>query len=209
MREPEASRRIRLDTAHFVLRTVEPEDVSLRWTAWLADPSKTRTLNAMPMALCIEDIRKYLDGFDQRKAHILGIFERSSGAMIGFWEVYVDWTYREFLINVLIGERGRSSLRARVETQQVLHAYFFGALGLEAMRCSVLSANPLIVRVLVEIGAVHEHTSQKPSAFGSAMVEILHFRLSKDEWAIARARRLARELAVPHQSEATRTLMRS
>jgi RimJ/RimL family protein N-acetyltransferase len=196
MTAPVAPRKIRLETPHFILRTVEPEDVTLRWAAWLADPAKTRTLNAKPMTLSVDDIRRYLAGFDHIKAHILGIFDRASGGMIGFWEVYVDWVHREFLINVLIGERGRAALHAREETQQVLHAYFFGDLDLEAMRCSALSTNTLVRRVLIEKGAVHEHTSSKPAAGGDAPVEILHFRLTKAAWEVARAQRLAREQAV-------------
>lgn len=185
-------RKICLETPHFVLRSVEPTDVTLRWAAWLADPAKTRTLNAKPVTLGVEDIRRYLAGFDHIKAHILGIFERGSGAMIGFWEVYVDWAYREFLINVLIGERGRPSLDAREETQWALHEYFFSELGLDAMRCSVVSTNSLIIRVLTDYGVVHEHSSTKAPAGGGAPVQIMHFRLTKDGWPKAKALRAER-----------------
>lgn len=192
MTAPVAPRKIRLETPHFILRTVEPEDVTLRWAAWLADPAKTRTLNAKPMTLSVEDIRRYLAGFDHIKAHILGIFDRASGRMIGFWEVYVDWEHREFLINVLIGERGRASLDAREETQWALHEYFFDALGLEAMRCSVVATNSLIVQVLSGYGAVHEHTAHKPSAHGLEPVEIFFFRLTRAQWPAAQALRAER-----------------
>jgi Acetyltransferase (GNAT) domain len=190
-----APRKIHFETPHYVLRSVEPEDVTERWAAWLADPANTRMLNAKPMSLQVSDIRAYLTNFDQLSSHVLGIFERTSGAMVGFWEVYVDWKYREFLINLLIGERGRAALRAREETQRVLHAYFFGDLGLDAMRCSVLSTNELVKRVLTGKGAVHEHTSHKPSATDAGTVDILHYRLSRAAWATARARRLEREAA--------------
>jgi RimJ/RimL family protein N-acetyltransferase len=192
MTVPEAPRKIRLETPNFILRTVEPSDVTLRWAAWLADPAKTRTLNAKPMTLSVEDIRAYLANFDHVKSHILGIFERGTGAMIGFWEVYVDWTHREFLINVIIGERGRASLDAREETQWALHEYFFDALGLEAMRCSVVSTNSLIVRVLLDHGVVHEHTSTKAAVGGGAPVQIMHFRLTKSQWPRAKALRAER-----------------
>lgn len=179
MSPPNAPQKIRLETSHFILRSVEPADVTLKWAAWLADPAKTRTLNAKPITLSIDDIRHYLANFDHIKSHILGIFERGSGAMIGFWEVYVDWTYREFLINVMIGERGRASLDAREETQWALHSYFFDTLGLQAMRCSVVAANRVVVRALLSYDVVHEHTSHKPSVDGGVPVEIWHFKLTK------------------------------
>jgi hypothetical protein len=120
--------------------------------------------------------------------------------MIGFREVYVEWVHREFLVNVLIGERGRTALNAREESQQVICAYFFGELGLVAMRCSVLSTNTLILRIMAEKGATHVHTSQKVSANGGPPVELRHFRLSKEAWVITRAQRLARERAKAAQS---------
>jgi hypothetical protein len=61
------------------------------------------------------------------------------------------------------------------------------------MRCSVVSTNELVKRILVEKGAVHEHTSQKASALAGTPIEILHFRLTKPAWAAARAARLERE----------------
>ncbi len=195
MVETIAPRKIRLEAPHFIVRTVERDDVTPRWSGWLADPLKTRMLNANPITLSVDQIRRYVDDFDHVKSHLLGVFERTSGDMIGFWEVYVEWTHREFLVNVLIGERGRAALSAREESQQVICAYFFGELGLVAMRCSVLSTNTLILRVMAEKGAEHVHTSQKVSADGGPPVELRHFRLSKEAWAITRAQRLARERA--------------
>jgi [ribosomal protein S5]-alanine N-acetyltransferase len=195
MAEARSPQKIRIETKHFVLRTVEVSDVTPRWAAWLADPEKTRMLNAMPMTLSVEDLHKYLANFDQVKAHCLGIFDRETGQMLGFWEVYVDWTHREFLLNVLMGERPREGLRAREETQNALTFHFFGELGLEAMRCAVLSTNAPVLHVLAFNGAVHEHTSHKPSAAGGEPVELHHYRVTKEAWAAARARRLAREAA--------------
>ncbi|MEQ1864708.1 MAG: GNAT family N-acetyltransferase [Micropepsaceae bacterium] len=186
---------IRLATPNFMLRTVERADVGLRWAAWLADPMKTRTLNTKPLSLSVEEIQQYLSGFDGHNSHILGIFERSTDAMIGFWEVYVDWNYREFMINILIGERGRASRNAREETQWALLKYFFDELHLDAMRCTTLSTNTLVVRLLLERGAVHEHTSRNDSATGGAPVELLHFRFTKDTWAIRKKLRQERERA--------------
>ncbi len=195
MAEARPPQKIRIETPHFLLRTVEPQDVTPRWAAWLADPEKTRMLNAKPMTLSVDDLQKYLANFDQAKAHCLGIFDRESGEMLGFWEVYIDWARREFLLNVLMGERPRAGLRAREETQHALNFYFFGELGLEAMRCSALSTNTRVLDVLAFNGAIHEHTSHKPSATGGEPVEIFHYRVTKAAWTAARARRLAREAA--------------
>ncbi|MFM9864026.1 MAG: GNAT family N-acetyltransferase [Micropepsaceae bacterium] len=187
--------KIHLTTPRYDVRTIEPDDVTLRWAAWMADPAKVKHLNTKPLALSLEDIRRYVAGFDHVKSHILGIFEKGSGTMIGFWEVYIDWTHREVLINVLVGEdRGRhEGITTRRETQRALLPYFFQTLGLEAMRCAVVSTNEPIRHIFDSRGLVHEHASSKAAADGGAPVEILHFRLTKDEWTAMRAARLERD----------------
>lgn len=200
MAETIAPRKIRLEARHFIVRTAEADDVSPRWSGWLADPLKTRMLNANPITLSVDQIRNYVGGFDHVKSHILGVFDRASGDITGFWEVYVEWAHREFLLNVLIGERGRAAINAREESQQVICEYFFRELDLAAMRCSVVSTNTLMLRVMVDKGADHVHTSQKVAAGGGSPIQLLHFRLSKDAWALARARRLERERAQQVQS---------
>jgi RimJ/RimL family protein N-acetyltransferase len=195
MSQPPAPRKIRLETPSFILRTVEPDDVTPRWAAWLADPANTRMMNAKPMTLSLADIRTYVSGFDHVKSHILGIFERGSNTLIGFWEVYVDWSHREYLLNILIGEHGDEPLHPRAETQRVLFAYFFGELELDTMRCAVLASNTRVVSLFAARGIVHEHASRKPDAGGGAPVEIFHYRVTKEDWAVRRAQRLAREAA--------------
>jgi RimJ/RimL family protein N-acetyltransferase len=193
MNELPAPQKIRFETQSFVVRTAEPEDVTPRWAAWLADPANTRMMNAKPMTLSVEDIRRYLLTFDHVKSHILGVFDRGSGELIGFWEIYVDWKHREFQLNVLIGEHGDASLQPRRETQRMLLPYFFNELGLETMRCSVLAENSRVNAMFAARGMVHEHTSRNPSASGGEPVEIYHYRLARDRWRAMRAARLARE----------------
>ncbi len=192
---PAAPRRIHLEAPNYILRAVESDDVTDRWAAWLADPANMRMLNATPMALNVDDIRKYVAGFDHVKAHILGIFERVSGKMIGFWEVYIDWTHREFLLNILIGDHGEGPKQPRRETLIVLLGYFFGNLGLETMRCSVLATNTRVVNLFAARGFLHEHTSKQPSAVDGEPLDILHYSVTRAVWAAMRAERIARERA--------------
>ena len=189
--------KIKLTTPRYVVRTVEPEDVTVRWASWLADPAKIKHLNAKPLALSIEDLRRYVAGFDHVKSHILGIFEHATGEMIGFWEVYVDWAHSEFLVNVLVGEdRGKSEgLTPRRETTHAVFPYFFDTLGLKTMRCSMLSANEPMRHLMENRGVAPEHVSSKAAANGGEPVEILHFRMTNEEWKAVKAKRLERDKA--------------
>lgn len=188
--------KVHLTTARFVVRTIEQDDVTPRWVAWMADEQMTKFLNTKPLALSVEDLRGYVAKFDHVKSHILGIFERGSGLMIGFWEAYIDWTHREFLLNVMVGDQREKldGLTPRRETQRALLPYFFQTLGLETVRCSTVSTNDLMRHVLESRGIVHEHVSHNASADGGAPVDILHFRLTKAEWIAMRAARIEREM---------------
>src|SRR6267378_4216155 len=115
---PSTPQSIRLETPHFVLRHIEFADVTPRWGAWLADPAKARMINAPVRALDVEALHKYVHDHDRIAGHVLGIFTKTAGEMVGFWAVYVDWERSEFLLSVLIGERGRQSRDARDETQR-------------------------------------------------------------------------------------------
>jgi RimJ/RimL family protein N-acetyltransferase len=175
--------KVRLETPNYIVRTIERGDPGDRMRLWLTDPRKARMINMPPVALSAEDLDKYVASFDGRSSHLLGVFETLSRVLVGFWSVYVDWPRKEFLVNVLIGERGRQSATARIESQIALLNYFFDDLALDSLRCSVLADNTYVGRRLLrDCGAIHEHTSYKPSANGPGFVELHHYRGDRDAW---------------------------
>jgi RimJ/RimL family protein N-acetyltransferase len=184
---------IRLETAHFILRTLTADDPLERAAAWLADPAKAAMINAPARAMPVEAFRKYLASHDRVRGHLLGIFAKEGGALVGFWAVYIDWDEAEFLVNVLVGERGRVSHRAREETQMALLEHFFDVAGLKRLRCTVLARNRYVgFKLLRDCGATLEHTSWKPSATSEAFVEIHHYRADAATWHRLRERLRAR-----------------
>lgn len=184
---------IRLETVHFVLRTMTPGDPLDRAGGWLADSAKARMINAPARAMDTAAFRKYLESHDRVRGHLLGIFAKEGGALLGFWAVYVDWDESEFMVNVLVGERGRASHHAREETQMALLAYFFDVVGLKIFRCSVLARNHYVdLKLLRDSGATLEHTSWKPSAVSEEFVEIHHYRADTAAWHRFRERMSAR-----------------
>jgi RimJ/RimL family protein N-acetyltransferase len=179
---PLTPRLIRLETPHYLLRTLEPDDATASWGDWLTDSAAAQNLNARPVRLSIEAIRDYVEKFDRMTAHLLGIFVKDTNALIGIRSIYVDWTQREFLVNVLVGESEARNKGARGETRTVMYRYFFEELGLDAARCSVVSTNAPMLAVMARNGWLHEHVSRKPNANGEGNVELHHFRLTRDAW---------------------------
>lgn len=181
MAHADTLRKIHLETSHFILRTIEPGDASPEWTLWRKDPIAARMLNAPQRDISVEEIREYIAGFDGQSSHLLGIFDKENGALIGIRAIYVDWQRKEFVVNVLVGETAARGKGARTETRDVIYNYLFEELRLETARCSILAHNTDVLRIMDENGWQHIDTSYKPSASGGAPVELRHFSLSREE----------------------------
>ena len=174
--------RLRFETANYVLRTMEHEDAERDWGDWMANPATAGLLNASPRALSVEARRTYIKRFDGRSAYLWGIFRKSSDVLVGVWSIYVNNVRKEYLLNVLIGPQDERSHGALTETRDIIYRYFFDDLGLKAGNCTVLARNTYMVERNKRRGWTVERTSLKPSTTGSALVEIIHFRLTRDAW---------------------------
>jgi len=173
---------IRLETPDYIVRTIEPDDNFGDWGEWLTDPMATRNLNARPSRLSEEELRAYIARFDRQTSHLLGIFAKDVGRLVGIRAVYIDVKSKEFLVNVLVGAADARNKGARSQSRTVVYRYFFEEAGLETARASVLAANEAVRPSMEKRGWVHEHTDYKPAASGEGFVELHHFRLSRERW---------------------------
>ncbi|MBI1214040.1 MAG: GNAT family N-acetyltransferase [Alphaproteobacteria bacterium] len=185
--------KIRLETPHYLLRTIALADASDAWAQWLTHPDTARMLNAQARAASVEDIRTYIRSFDGHNRHLLGIFQKDGGALVGIRDLRIDWQRREFLVNVLVGEVAARGKGAREETREVLYRHFFEALGLQTARCTVLAHNAPILRVMDKGGWELTDTNYKAAAGGGAPLEIRSYRLSRETWARKAREKAARD----------------
>jgi RimJ/RimL family protein N-acetyltransferase len=179
---PELARRLYFEAPNYIIRTLDVGDATEGWCEWLADPRAQLNLNAKPRRMTMGELTAYIAAFDCITSHLMGIFERNSGQLVGIRVAYVDRSHRECLLNTLIGEAPARGKGAQRETRYAMHNFVFEDLDLESARASVVSENVYMLRVLGETGWVHEHTSRKPRAEGEGFVELYHFRLSRDVW---------------------------
>jgi RimJ/RimL family protein N-acetyltransferase len=170
------------ETPHFLIRTLDVADAHESWCEWLMDARAQTNLNATPRRLTLDEIRAYIASFDRIKSHIMGIFEKETGKLVGIRAAYVDRARRECLLNTLIGEAGARGKGAQRETRYAMHNFVLEDLDLDSARASVVGENEYMLRTLSETGWVHEHTSVKPRANGKGFVELHHFRLTRDVW---------------------------
>lgn len=173
---------IRLECANYELRTMEPDDARLDWGGWLANPTTARLLNATPHAMSEPERRAYIEKFRTSPHHLLGIWEKASGALIGFWQVQVDEARREFLINVLIGVEEARSKGAQDDTCDLIYEHFFNELGMVAVCCSALARNERMIDHLLRRRWTHIGTNERPGAAGARPVVVHLFRLTRENW---------------------------
>ena len=187
------SRTIRIETPHYIVRTVDASDATERWCKWLLDPATCRQLNMAPTEMSMDRLRAYIARFDRSTSHLLGIFEKESGLIVGIRSIYVDHGAKAFLDNILIGEVEARGKHARAESTDAIQPYFFEALGLESARCTILGHNSHMLEIVARKGWVHEHSDFKPIAGGGQMVEIRHYRLTRETWRRRMRERAARQ----------------
>ena len=189
-------RTICLETKHYVLRTLAEGDVSEHACAWFADAAKARMINAPARALTPEEFAGYIISHDRINGHVLGIFEKPSLRHVGLWSAYIDWEYREFQLNVLVGERLANPSGAYYETDRVLQDFMFETLDLETLRCSCLARNTRMVERMVIVGLKPELIEHVASASREAFEEIHHYRVPKNLWRRLRDGRSTSEIII-------------
>jgi RimJ/RimL family protein N-acetyltransferase len=173
---------IRLECANYLLRTMEPADALIDWSDWLANPTTARLLNTTPRVMNEPERRAYIEKFETGPHHLLGIWEKANGALIGFWQVQVDEERKEFLINVLIGVEEARFKGAQDDTCDLIYEHFFDQLGMVAVRCSALERNERMIDHLLRRRWTHVGTNERPGAAGARPVVIHLFRLSREDW---------------------------
>ena len=177
-----APRTIKLETPNYIVRTLEAADATDGWREWMTDPTALRHLNAKPRVLTDAEIHAYIARFDRMNAHLLGIFEKDTGDLVGIRTFYIDPKRNEFLVNVLVGESEARNKGARTETRNATFRFFFEELGMQAGNCTVLATNEPMMRLMAPNGWIHEGTTRNPAADGRSTIEVHRFRLPREIW---------------------------
>jgi RimJ/RimL family protein N-acetyltransferase len=173
---------ISLDCANYRLRTMTAADARLDWGGWLANPATARLLNAAPRTLSEAERAAYIARFDGRENHLLGIWEKGSDTLIGFWAIYVDTAARAFTLNVVVGDTSARAKGAQNDTCDLIYEHFFERLNMAAVRCTVSARNEKMIDHLIRRRWTHIGATTKPAVDGGSPLIIHAFRLTKEAW---------------------------
>jgi RimJ/RimL family protein N-acetyltransferase len=182
------SKRVSLETGRFELRTLRPSDACEEWVGWARDPQVMHPLN-MPVRQINRDwLVNYIAGFDNVERCLIGIFEKESKSLIGFFMVEVDQTHRLAAFNVLIGAKHWWGKGVVNEARAALLDYFFEHRNVEKACGAPLARNfPAIFNYKAQ-GWRHEGTlrAHRLSFIDGGRVDQYQFGLLRSEWRAAR-----------------------
>lgn len=175
---------VRIDAGPYLIRTLTEDDASDRWAEWPADPEVAYFLNAPARRMTKSDIIDYIRGFDQRSRLLLGIFDKETGAHIGFVTFSIDFAASRGLANMLIGEREYRNRGVLTAIRRPIGEYLFETLGLQTMLASVLAHNRIVLDTLHKTGWVLERTLPQhvKSQSGDKMLDLCLLRYSREQW---------------------------
>ncbi|HEY2472889.1 MAG TPA: GNAT family protein [Terracidiphilus sp.] len=177
-------RKVRLDCGQYVLRTITTEDATDRWAHWMEDAEASEMLNAPRKAMTKSDLIAYIKTFDQRTRILIGIFEKSSGLLLGFLRNDVDFESGQFLVSMIIGEPDYRNSGVTNAVTVPFRDYFFETLGMNAMLATALSHNKPIIHYLYSTGWTLDRTVPQnvKSHSDDRMLDLCYFSQTRDAW---------------------------
>jgi RimJ/RimL family protein N-acetyltransferase len=177
-------RKVWLDCGKYILRTITVEDATDRWAKWMADPEASLMLNAPPQAMTRSDIVAYIKGFDQRTQILIGIFEKSSGLLLGFLRNDVNFATGQFLVSMIIGEPEYRHAGVTNAVTVPFRDYFFETLGMNVMLATALAHNRPIIHYLYSTGWTLDRTLERhiKSQLDDRMFDLCFFSQTREAW---------------------------
>jgi RimJ/RimL family protein N-acetyltransferase len=183
---------VRIDCGRYLLRTVKAADASDRWAGWMSDPKNLRLVNSPPLAMTREDIVAYIKQFDQRSHLLIGIFEKQTDILAGFFRIDIDPVLQRCLL-FMIGDPKYRHWFVLGEIWIPFCDFVFETLGLTTMLATVLASNRALTGFLLRRGWSLDKTApgHVRSHADGTMLDLCFFSFSRDVWRTRKARYLA------------------
>jgi RimJ/RimL family protein N-acetyltransferase len=128
-------------TPNFHLRTMKESDASETFIKWLAAPDILSGLNIPLRQWTVDSLRVFFTSFDCVNRHLVGIEDRKTNALVGFYVIDINPTHRTCQLTAAVGDAayvGRNVLR---EAGPVLVRYLFDKREVEKVSARVVATN--------------------------------------------------------------------
>ncbi|WP_195162705.1 GNAT family N-acetyltransferase [Mesorhizobium sp. NBSH29] len=190
---------VTLTSQNFIQRSISPADDLLPLQRWLADAELMAALNLPVRHLKLEDLARYVAGFDNKSSFILGFCERGNDTLLGYRLIELNRFHRRASMHILIAEERYRSRRVTDETSVAFYDWMFGTMGVNKVVGEIVEGNQRAIRRAEAFGYVYEATLRQEllSADQSRFFNQMRFALFADSWPQVRSaavERLANQL---------------
>ena len=130
-----------LETNGFILKSLTPADVTERFLAWLSDKEMLEGLNIADIQFDAPKLKNFISQFDNQRNYFIGIFDKKSSLLVGFYTIDVNLLHKTALLTTGIGEKayqGRHTLWATIDA---LLDYFYAVRDIHKFVGRILSSN--------------------------------------------------------------------
>ncbi len=173
-----------LQTERFDLRSLRPDDATLRHRRWYADPEVVHPLNRPVTELSRDDLVGIIRTCNDIDRFQVGIFVREDGQHIGNHLISLDPPNGTASFHVMIGDRSYWGDRVVLETRAALLDHFFLERGVEKAVGGPLARNVAAVFNYKAQGWRLEGLlkGQVRSNLNEERLDQYQFGLLKEEW---------------------------
>jgi len=172
-----------MQTERFIVRSLGPKDAGPVYTSWWNDAEIQKGFNFKPRGWDQERAAKHIAQFDNHKKFHLGIFDKQSKKLIGFFAIFPNYTNKVAMTNICLGDRAWWGKNVTYEVRKALLPFIYNMLGMLKVEGVVHGRNLPSIYNYKAMGftpeaVVHSHLV---SPFGGR-VDAYHFGLLKEEW---------------------------
>ncbi|WP_205746385.1 GNAT family N-acetyltransferase [Dyella amyloliquefaciens] len=132
---------VHIETHGYLLRTVVPGDITTRMVDWVNSEAMRTGLNLPPLNFSLDRLRAFVDGFDSLNNHFIGIFDRATAQLIGFYTLDVNLAHKVGNITCGIGEPEYLGRRVLWHTIDALLDHFFTYRDVHKVTARILAKN--------------------------------------------------------------------
>lgn len=180
---------IHLETPRFRLESMRRRQIARASLPWTEDPEVMGAMEMRAGNWLPRRWRRRFSRFDDKRAICLGIFEKASGALIGYHTAQINDDV--VFIGVMVGDRRWWGQGAVAETRAELVRFLFEEAGMERVYGTPYGRNMPSIYNYQRLGFVYEGAlRQQRRGLKGERIDMPIFGLMREEW---RARQAARK----------------
>lgn len=170
-------------TERFVLRSILPAHINKAYISWWNDEEIQAGFNFKPRGWGLKEAQIHVSKFDNKESFHLGIYDKATKQMIGFYTMFVNYGTKRALTNVCIGDKSWWGKGVVLEIRSKMLDFLFFNLNLEKVVGTIHGRNlPSIYNYKAQGFRNEAIVRSHMIGANGGRIDEYHFGLLKEEW---------------------------